>query len=311
VFLPIKLIVTDDVDVTNLIIKATNRQTEVVVEAFESLSPFQKKLEEFYSTFGKNQDPRLYYERRSKQYDGLPIAKNQIISLATQLNCFLAMFLNEPQSTHRYYGELLEVYRNRIFMDNHSPYPYYVSGYALNILERLFNEDKLDRFFKKFKYQMLMLFRLQTERFELPYLNSKKIDDYCSGLLQILSNEWEAIDVFQNTTTVIQSILDKTNFDPREAIRLKAFTTELIAEVNKNQTTSSATVERVKGTVISFSDIKGYGFIKSESYEENIFVHYSAIQGSGYRCLDWGDVVEFTIVETDKGLQARDVQVLE
>jgi AIPR protein len=56
VFVPIKIIVTADAEVTNLITKGTNRQTEVKVEAFESLNPFQKELEEFYGTFGKDKE---------------------------------------------------------------------------------------------------------------------------------------------------------------------------------------------------------------------------------------------------------------
>ena len=68
-FLPVKIIVTGDAEVTNAITKGTNRQTEVKIEAFESLKPFQKELEEFYSAFGKNNEPKLYYERRSKQYE--------------------------------------------------------------------------------------------------------------------------------------------------------------------------------------------------------------------------------------------------
>jgi hypothetical protein len=66
--------VTDDIDITNMVIKATNRQTEVKVEAFESLQPFHKQLEDFYNTF-KDIKP-LYYERRSKQYDFLTIKEN-------------------------------------------------------------------------------------------------------------------------------------------------------------------------------------------------------------------------------------------
>lgn len=67
--IPLKLIVTSDQDVTNAIIKGTNRQTEVKIEAFESLNPFQKELEEFYTTVGQDRQYRLYYERRSRQYD--------------------------------------------------------------------------------------------------------------------------------------------------------------------------------------------------------------------------------------------------
>jgi hypothetical protein len=114
VYVPLKLIVTDDVDVTTQIIQGTNRQTEVKLEAFESVQPFQKRLEEFYQAASRDLPLPLYYERRSKQYDNSEVQRDQIISLAVQIKCFVAMFLNEPHSTHRYYGELLSSYRGDV-----------------------------------------------------------------------------------------------------------------------------------------------------------------------------------------------------
>lgn len=145
---PLKLIVTSDPEVTNQIIQGTNRQTEVRLEAFESLAPFQKRLEEFYLAVGRGAAEPLYYERRSKQYEHLAVAKDRVISLATQINCFMAMFLNEPHSTHRYYGELLDAYRSKLFRDTHSALPYYCSGVALSKLERLFLTGGLPRRWK-------------------------------------------------------------------------------------------------------------------------------------------------------------------
>ena len=65
--------------------------------------------------------------------------------------------------------------------------------------------------------------------------------------------------------------------------------------------------ERVKGKVKWFSAGKGYGFIERADGESDIFVHYTALQGDGFRTLEEGDRVEFTIAKTDKGLQAEDV----
>ena len=105
---------------------------------------------------GRNSREPLYYERRSKQYEHQEIRRERIISLAAQVDCFLAMFLNEPHSTHRYYGELLGAYRNRLFKESHSATPYYVSGLALATLERLFLNGKLPRTWRRDKYQLLM-----------------------------------------------------------------------------------------------------------------------------------------------------------
>jgi CspA family cold shock protein len=64
--------------------------------------------------------------------------------------------------------------------------------------------------------------------------------------------------------------------------------------------------ERIIGTVKWFNGSKGYGFIQPEEGED-VFVHYTAIVGEGYRNLEEGQRVEFSIQEGPKGLQAADV----
>jgi len=65
-----------------------------------------------------------------------------------------------------------------------------------------------------------------------------------------------------------------------------------------------------QGTVKWFNNEKGYGFISRESGPD-VFVHYTAILGEGYRSLNEGDKVSFEVVEGQKGLQARNVVRLE
>ena len=67
--------------------------------------------------------------------------------------------------------------------------------------------------------------------------------------------------------------------------------------------------ERETGTVKWFNATKGYGFIVREDAED-VFVHYSSIRGEGYRKLDEGQKVEFTVIEGEKGPQADDVVVI-
>jgi len=67
--------------------------------------------------------------------------------------------------------------------------------------------------------------------------------------------------------------------------------------------------ERVTGTVKWFSTDKGYGFIQRPG-DSDVFVHYSAIHGTGFRTLSEGQQVEFTVEQSPKGLQAANVVVL-
>ena len=65
--------------------------------------------------------------------------------------------------------------------------------------------------------------------------------------------------------------------------------------------------DRQTGTVKWFNNAKGFGFITRADRPDDIFVHFRAIQGDGYRSQNEGQEVEFNLVEGPKGLQAEEV----
>ena len=67
--------------------------------------------------------------------------------------------------------------------------------------------------------------------------------------------------------------------------------------------------EKVTGTVKWFNEAKGFGFIQQEAGPD-VFAHFSAIQGSGFRTLTEGQRVEFTVTQGQKGLQAENIVAL-
>lgn len=69
------------------------------------------------------------------------------------------------------------------------------------------------------------------------------------------------------------------------------------------------TTGKIRGKVKWFNTAKGYGFI-GQDHGNDVFVHYSAIRGEGFRKLDEGQEVEFTITDGPKGKQAADVDTI-
>ena len=66
-----------------------------------------------------------------------------------------------------------------------------------------------------------------------------------------------------------------------------------------------------RGTVKWFNDAKGYGFIAQEEGGDDVFVHFQAIQGEGFKTLQEGQTVEFEVVQGPKGMQAANVTVVQ
>jgi CspA family cold shock protein len=79
-----------------------------------------------------------------------------------------------------------------------------------------------------------------------------------------------------------------------------------IVSVTRRASKAGKSMQRITGRVKWFNNQKGYGFIEREAGSD-VFVHYSAIQGSGYRTLEEGEPVEFEIVDGPKGPQAGNV----
>jgi CspA family cold shock protein len=64
----------------------------------------------------------------------------------------------------------------------------------------------------------------------------------------------------------------------------------------------------MRGKVKWFSERKGYGFISKEDGSGDVFVHYSSISGDGFKTLHEGEVVEFNVVDSNKGPKAENVR---
>lgn len=201
--IPIKLIETLDEDTVNNIIKATNRQTQVTNEQLIALNEFHRQLEAFYQTFSGTQ--KLYYERRSKQYNYMTeVEKVRIVTISTQIKAAAAMFFDKPHLASRYYGRLLKSV-DGIFNEEHKLSPYYTCAYLLYKLEYLFRNKLLPAQYRKFRYHILMLIKYDFSDGKVPNLNSNKIENVCKKILECANDNVE----LQNEVERMIAIINK------------------------------------------------------------------------------------------------------
>jgi hypothetical protein len=217
-YLIVKVIETDDQDVTNQIIRATNRQTEVKDEAFESIKPFHRNLQEFYKAKTELIIPAIYYERRSKEYVGNTKVKPwQIVTLAGQIKAYVATKLSQPQSTHRYFGELLESNREKLFSDSTNLLDYYFSSLLVNRIETAYRRGLVRHLHKEYRYHIAFVV------FELIRSKVSKKAPFESLVLKTNDSTW-LNNLICKSASFISSLIRLNRLSSRDAVRSRDFT---------------------------------------------------------------------------------------
>lgn len=236
VAIPVRLIITEDEEVINDIIRATNRQTEVKDEQFFALSQFSKRLEVFFKSFP---DPnKLYYERRSFQYARQAIEKTRIVTAANAIRAFASMFLGEPHRTTKNYTSLKKRVGRDIFGEDHKLDPYYVASLAAYKVEKAFRTGRLDAKYKPARYHLLMAIRYLTNANPLPRFNSNEMERYCRAMLEKLQGD--GVDTLIGQASEVIDRAASGDFE-RDSIRTEAFTQSVVKKLSAYQR-----LERIK-----------------------------------------------------------------
>jgi hypothetical protein len=231
---PVKIIATSNEDIKNQITLATNNQTAIKKEQLAALTDFQRGLEQYYNSY--DGDGRLYYERRSKQYNSdNSIIKSRIITIPIQIKSFSAMFLQNPHFVTSFFGQIvkrLNADSSQIFKPDHLYISYYTSALAFYRLEGLLRKKIIDPKYKKVKFHLLMLFKGLATKSPLPFFNSKQMDKYCQILIDILNDEEKTLYYFNLATLIIDKI--DFNLDDKQHVKLSAKTQLMLDAIKTN-----------------------------------------------------------------------------
>ena len=224
VSIPIRLISTKDEGVTIAIIKATNWQTEITEEQLFALEEFPKSLELYFDSY--TPEERLYFERRSRQYESAAIEKARVISFDGMIKAFAGMFLNEPHRTTRNFKSIKAKLGKDIFAKNQRMEPYYTAALAWYRLEAAFRGKRLEAKYKAARFHILLAMRILTAGFAMPAFTANKMEGYCKEISEPLGDVGKAELQILRAVSVVD-LVAKGDFN-RDIIRTEPFTESVI-----------------------------------------------------------------------------------
>lgn len=230
--IPVRIVATTNPDIKNAIIKATNRQTEVTDDQLIALSDYPRKLEDFFPSYDTNH--KLYYERRSKQYESVQgVEKVRVISMPNLIRSFASIFLELPHSTTRNYKSLLKLLGTKIFKVDHKLDMYYLAGYAFYRIEYLFRSQFIESKLKPARFHILLALRLLISKEKLPRYNSNDMEKYCHKIIVVLFDENQYRQYFYKAVDIINQVADG-NYH-RDNIRTESFTKGVLNKIKNIQ----------------------------------------------------------------------------
>ncbi len=223
VFVPIRIVVTEDEDVATRIIQATNSQTEVGANDLVALTKFQKQLEDFYRI--DDSEVKLSYERRSGQFFNLDVTKTRVVTISDQMRAISATFLDAPHAAARYTQRLYDDVGASIFRDDHRLLPYLASAFAAYRLENAFRTG-LDPKYKPVRYHILMVFKYQLLGGGSAPLTTAAADEEAAQIIDKVKSQ-EQLNLFRQAAEKIVEV-GGGSVPTGDRLKRQGFTQELI-----------------------------------------------------------------------------------
>ncbi|MET3811759.1 AIPR family protein [Arthrobacter sp. UYEF3] len=206
VYIPLRLIVTNNADTTAKITQATNSQTPITKEDLIASTDFQKELETFYKSMASARSKqRLYYERRSGQFTEESVEQTRVITKLIQMRAFAAMFLDVPHVSSRFPGELYDLSPEKIFTSGHKLEAYFASALCWYRLDVWLRTGRIDASLKPSRFVMMNVFRrIALPKSEPGDLTTKNAAKYASMLIEVLSDDSVCLGHFEKAAEIVR-----------------------------------------------------------------------------------------------------------
>jgi len=222
IVVPIKIIVTENDDVTNTIIRGSNVSNSFDRSQLWATEPFHKDIEIFFEKRFEGEQ-KLFYERRKGQFAAdAKIEKVRIVTPPALLKAFASMFGDKPHDVTKYYSQLEPEVGKTIFNPKHDLYVYYAAAYAAFRLESLFRNKRLKAEFKPCRQHLLMGFKYATLGEQINP-SDKLAEKKLTPILAILADQARSAEIFSRLIDVAAELQAKSGIDtPRQLAKAVA-----------------------------------------------------------------------------------------
>lgn len=223
----IKVVETQNEDVFSELVRATNSQSKVEDTQFLSLKPIIKKVEQYFNTFN-NEEGRIYFERRDRQYVGQNIPAVRIFSLHNATKCVTAMYCGRPELASRYPKTMYSEFTEAVFADDVKEIVFYASCLTLYRFSLLVSNSAIPQNMKRFKWHILAIVRAIICGKAIDPLNSRKIEAASEKIIKIMGQHGQpATETFTRAVAICQSLGEVTN----DRLKRQAILTEMLSKV--------------------------------------------------------------------------------
>lgn len=292
----VRLISTENLNIANNIVRGTNKQNQVLDEAFEATLPFhQDVLEPFFNTY--EGDTKLYYERRAKQYNNVSnVKKTQVVNLRILIHTFTSTFLSKPHESHLHEAKLLEEYggnasKRKIFKEKHDPTIYYCCALIWYMFEKGMRENEIPSKLRTYKHHLYYIFSRLSGPSPMNLDKSKNVTKYCDTLLNDLNNNnfssrlEKTIEIFDHSQKKWEEI-GKSAYGIKDNKEFTDLVSNVIIELTQpNEKTVDEEYniyDKYEGKIVNIIKRKDhwFGFIKLDEFQDNVYFDHRGINHS-------------------------------
>ncbi len=183
----IKVIETENEDVFSDLVKATNSQTKIDDDQFLSLQPVARRIEAFFNSYTEDEN-RLYFERRDRQYVGQDVPGVKVFDLKLLARCIAACFLQRPDLAFRYPRKIFSdpTISSLAFSPDNREIIYYAACLLYYRVAILFSNRALPPEARRYKWHVIGLFVLKVGGKTIPSLRTPKIESFCAPICEII-----------------------------------------------------------------------------------------------------------------------------